>query len=73
MPDNTTDLSAIYSGNASIYCVYITFEIPHIDAHFTSIRETFRETFQVIHNLFQVIHRVIHIISGFIHIYICFM
>ena len=37
MPDNTTDLSAIYSGNASIYSVYITFEIPHIDANLTSL------------------------------------
>ena len=22
MPDNTSDFSALYSGNASIYCVY---------------------------------------------------
>ena len=57
MPDNTTDLSAIYSGNASIYsvynlknCVYNLSQIPHIDANFTSLRETFRETFKVIHN-----------------------
>ena len=45
MPDNTSDFYALYSGNASIYSVYITFEIPHIDAIKTSIRETFRETF----------------------------
>lgn len=31
--------------NASIYSVHIYFEIPHIDANLTSLRETFRETF----------------------------
>ena len=43
MPDNTSDFSAIYSGNASIYCVYNLMncvynlsQIPHIDAQFTS-------------------------------------
>ena len=33
---NTTEFSAIYSGNASIYSVYIYDEIPYIDAQFTS-------------------------------------
>lgn len=36
-----------------LYSVYITFEIHHTDAIITSIRETFRETFQVIHNYFK--------------------
>ena len=36
MPDNTADFSDIYSGNASIYCVYNLSQIPHIDAQFTS-------------------------------------
>ena len=43
MPDNTTDFSDIYSGNASIYCVYNfkncvynLSQIHHIDAQFTS-------------------------------------
>ena len=43
MRHNTADLSAIYSGNASIYCVYNfkncvynLSQIPHIDAQFTS-------------------------------------
>ena len=37
MPDNTSDFSALYSGNASIYSVYNLSQIPHIDANLTSL------------------------------------
>ena len=62
MPDNTTDLSAIYSGNASIYCVYNLSNCIELCIQFKS-NTPYRHTIYF-HRI-----KVIHIINKVIHNY----